>query len=717
MEKETLTSRTENFLSRIHLLKASDIPLLRAVVREHNTLYYRDENPVISDYEYDMLFHALARLETEYGDFDPDSPTARVRVLLANQFEKVRHIYPMISLDNTYNIEEVRDFEQRIRNRLSSLGESSRVEWDFTYFLQPKFDWLGLALVYEFGKLVRVITRGNGIEWEDVTANAYEVSNIPKQISLLSSVWRFEVRWEIVMPHAAFIALNKKRLEKWEKLFANPRNAASGSLRQLDPLITRDRGLLFFAYSVPEIEVGKSDVPIPKTYSELMEFLVHLWFETGTLRHARIVWIDVLIAVIEEEIDPKKRSVFPYDTDGMVIKLDDLSLWNLLGTTEHHPRYAVAYKFPPILVRTRVISIEHSVGRTGIVTPVANLEAVNVSWVVVRRATLHNYDELEKKDIREGDSIYIIRAGEVIPEVVTSIEEARTGWEKIITPPIHCPICHTLLQKETDKVALFCPNRHCSAQIQGRFETFIGKYGLDIDGLGTKQIELFLEKWWLTDFASVFHLLEHEAEILSLEGYKEKSIANLRVSLDRAKHTTLDRVLTAIGIPNVGRKTAKVLARSLFQELWFGASSHIKEMNQEDIPLAIFQKCLSLTPEELEMIDDIGPETARSIVAYFSENSDMLGRLFQEIILSLPLSQSQSAKKLTGKSFCVTGSFEEISRDAIHEIIEKNGWEIRTSVSSKLDFLIVWASAGSKLDKAKELGVAVISLEDLQKML
>ena len=343
------------------------------------------------------------------------------------------------------------------------------------YYVQPKYDGLGLAVIYEYGKLVQAITRGSGVEGEDVTLGAFEIQDIPKDILSLREVPRMEIRGEVMMSRTTFERVNRERLELGEKLFANPRNAASGSLRQLDPLITRSRNLQFFAYSVPQVEqdIEYSGFKI-QNYHELMTLLSDWGFEREDFPFTQVDGIDTLCEIIEDETR-NRREHFDFDIDGMVLKVDDMNLWDTLGRTEHHPRYAIAYKFPAKQVRTKVLSIEHSVGRTGTVTPVANLEAVEVTGVIVKRATLHNYDELAKKDVRVGDSIFIMRAGEVIPEVVSVITEVRTGSEEKVFPPISCPVCSTRLEQDEGKVAIFCPNRHCPAKIQGQLEMFVSK--------------------------------------------------------------------------------------------------------------------------------------------------------------------------------------------------------------------------------------------------
>lgn len=389
MQASQLLSVSTDYLSRLHLLKKDDILPLREVVREHNRLYHDLESPIITDTEYDQLFHTLARLEADYDMLDENSPTARLAILASGQFKKVEHQYPMISLDNAFSVTEIQDFEERMRRILGVTSE-------FEYYIQPKYDGLGLAIVYEYGQLSQAITRGNGIEGEDVTLGAWEISNIPKIILPLEHIPRMEIRGEVMMSRTTFDRVNQERMRTGDKLFANPRNAASGSLRQLDALITRSRDLQFFAYSVPQLESKASDGFSITTYHQLLDTLRQWGLAGEDFPFARITGLTALMDTLERETMHRKE-YFDFDIDGIVIKIDDLSLWSELGRTEHHPRYAIAYKFPAKQVRTRVISIEHSVGRTGTVTPVANLEPVEVSGVIVRRATLHNYDELTRK--------------------------------------------------------------------------------------------------------------------------------------------------------------------------------------------------------------------------------------------------------------------------------------------------------------------------------
>ncbi len=703
MNTQLLLQDSNDFLERLHRLKKEDILRLREVIRDHNTLYHEKESPIISDEEYDKLFHALAKLEADHGMLDESSPTAQLAILTSQQFEKIRHRYPMISLDNTYNTDDIRDFETRMRNILKEKSPE-----EFEYYIQPKYDGLGVALIYKYGILDLAITRWSGIEGENITLWAKEIANIPKKIDAFEDYEYIEVRWEVVMPNNVFEQVNKKRMEDGEKLFANPRNAASGSLRQINPLITRERKLEFFAYSLPQVEKDEVwivwfDIP---SYSDLVSMLKEWGFDCGEYEFWIISGIDTLIEIIETEIKDyldewKKR--FYYDTDGIVLKINNMKLWHLLGQTAHHPRYSIAYKFPAKQVRSRVLSIEHSVGRTGTVTPVANLEPTPVTGVIVRRATLHNYDELAKKDVRIADYVYISRAGEVIPEIVSVIDSVRSWNEKKVITPKNCPICQTALLQNEGKVAIYCPNKHCPAKVQGQLEMFVSKQGLNIDGLWVKQIELFLETEIIDDFASIFEIERFREKILSFEGYKEKSVENLIQAVEDARHTTLARIFTAIGIPWVGKKTAQILEEYVYEKNGYH-------------PISVDFLC-QIDPEELENIKDIGPETAKGFTWFFEENAARMKSLFQKLDIQIPeKKQHLTETKLSGKTFCVTGSFENMSRDQIHDWIEKNGGQIRTSVSRALDYLVVGEKAGSKQKKAEDLGVSCLSLEALFEM-
>lgn len=424
--------------------------------------------------------------------------------------------------------------------------------------MELKFDGLGLSLTYRNGELVRALTRGNGVEGEDVTINALQIKNIPRSIPFTSR--EVEIRGEVVLPISEFMRINRERMETGEKVFSNPRNAASGSLRQLDYTITASRNLAFYAYSFPytETEEGREQLKIA-TYRDYISLL-----ESFGFAKTPYIFSASNLGELQSEIHclTLNRPVFDFEIDGLVIKLNDLKLWHILGTTEHHPRYAIAYKFPAVNVRTKLLSIEHSVGRTGIITPVAILEPVNVGGVTVSRATLHNYDELAKKGVMEGDQVFIVRAGEVIPEVIGPIIEVRNGEEKVITAPTQCPSCGTLLSQDTGKVALYCPAYStCPAQTSGALKSFVGKHGANILTLGDKIIDIFIERGFLTDFVSIYHLKEHVLSILDMEGFKSKKVKNILESIEVSRSMSLANFFVALGIPQVGRKTGKLLAK------------------------------------------------------------------------------------------------------------------------------------------------------------
>ncbi|MBS9783729.1 NAD-dependent DNA ligase LigA [Candidatus Gracilibacteria bacterium] len=703
MNTQKLLQDTTDFLQKIHRLKKDDIFLLRSVIKAHNSLYHEEESPIISDLEYDQLFHALAKLEADHNMLDKDSPTAQLAILTSQQFEKIKHRYPMISLDNTYNTDDIRDFESRMRNILKEKSPEK-----FEYYIQPKYDGLGVALIYKYGVLDLAITRGSGVEGENITLGAKEITNIPKKIDAIEKYEYIEVRGEVVMPNDVFEKVNQKRMEDGKKLFANPRNAASGSLRQINPLITRERKLQFFAYSLPQVE--KDEVGIVGfdilSYHDLVGMLRKWGFECADYGFGIISGVENLIKIIEEKTKKYLENTaedFNFDTDGIVLKADDMQLWHLLGHTAHHPRYSIAYKFPAKQVRSQVLSIEHSIGRTGTITPVANLEPTPVTGVIVRRVTLHNYDELAKKDVRIGDYVYISRAGEVIPEIISVIESVRSGEEEKVFPPKNCPMCQSELIQDEGKVAIYCPNRHCPAKVQGQLEMFVSKQGLNIDGFGIKQIELFLDTEIIDDFASIFEIEKYREKILSFEGYKQKSVDNLLKAIETARHTTLARIFTAIGILGVGKKTAQVLEKYMYEKNGF-----------EPISIDFLR---SISAEELENIKDIGPETAKGFVRFFEENDARIEALLEKLDIQIPEKQETTENtKLSGKIFCVTGSFENMSRDQIHDWIEKNGGQIRTSVSKALDYLVVGEKAGSKQKKAETLGVQCILLSELFEM-
>ncbi|EKE27061.1 MAG: hypothetical protein ACD_4C00067G0003 [uncultured bacterium (gcode 4)] len=696
---ENLLEKSKYYLNNKSNLTIEEIPWLQEIIREHNILYYNHESPIISDKDYDELFRILKELEEKFEVFDLNSPTKRIDVLTSKQFKKGAHRYPMISLDNTYDADDLKDFNKRILNILKK-------DIDISYVIELKFDWLWMSLTYKDWKLVRALTRWNWIEWEDITINALQIKNIPKTIPFKDE--EIEIRWEVIMPIEEFLELNRKRKEVEWKIFANPRNAASGSLRQLNYKITKERNLEFFAYSFPYLENDKNRQIFLwnkiETYANYIEILREFWFSTSPYFHITRN-IDEVVEEIEKQT--QNKPIFEFDIDWLVIKTNDLSKWNQLWTTEHHPRYAIAYKFPATNVRTKVLDIEHSVWRTWIITPIAHLDPVNVSWVIVSRATLHNYDELTKKDVRINDEVFIVRAWEVIPEIISSIKEVRTWNETIVNPPEICPSCDTRLKKDEWKVAWYCPNKKlCPAQTLWSLISFSSKHWANIDWLWDKIIELFVGLWFITDFTSIYHLENYKDQILSLEWFETKKTENLLRSIEDSRNMNLANFFVALGIPQVWKKTWKILASYIFEKM---------DSSKTSLEEILF----SLNPEELQEIKDIWPIWAHSIVYYFEGYENLVKDLLKEINIIIPKKSEEVLEflKLSWKSFCVTWSFEKISRDEIHKIIEDNGWETRSSVSKNLDYLIVWTEAWSKLQKAQELWVKVLSLEEFYRLL
>ncbi len=665
--QNSLLSQSEHYLAlKDGDYTLEDVKILQDIIKQHIVLYHEKEAPVISDFEYDMLLEKLRRLENMFQIQEKTSSMVGTE-LKQSSFEKVPHTRPMISLDNTYNEEDLRDFDERVRKGLWESTTLNQIEYTVEY----KFDGLGIELVYEDGKLVQWITRGNGLVGEDITENVKMIENIPHVIDYKE---RLEVRGEVIMPKSVFLEVNKKRQLAWETLFANPRNSASGSLRQLDANITRERKLQFFAYDIPNFEWENA------TYPGIIQEASHFGFSVSSYMK-QCLGINEVIQSIENF--SSEKNIIDFDIDGLVIKVNDLEYWRILGRTEHHPRYAIAYKFPAEIVRTRVLSIEHSVGRTGTITPVANLEPVEVWGVVVRRATLHNYEEAQSKDVRIGDSVFMKRAWEVIPDIVASIPDVRNGSEQEIIPPEICPVCQWKVLKDEGKVRYYCSNKFsCPAQIGGLLKYSVGKQGFNIDGFGEKQVELFLELGYINDLADVFLLKNHREEILGLEWYKEKSVSNLLESIENARKQPIHMFLAALWIPNVGKKMGKILA-PLFQT------------NQDILEFPY-------TEEDLLTLSDVWPETAQlleQVKVQFLEISEKKGWIF------------------SWKKICITGSFEKYSREELASIIEENGGEFVSSISKNTHYLLAWESAGSKFEKARSLGVAILTIEDFLHLL
>ena len=571
--------------------KEERIKELRELIEKYSYYYYTLNESLISDVEFDKLLKELEELEKvnpQYSMFD--SPTMQVGSSLKNtKFSKVTHKEKMLSLSNSYNIGEIEDFIKRVDKLLENRKKPS-------YVLEVKLDGLSISVTYKDGKLVQGVTRGDGVIGEDVTENILQIQSIPK---FLKEKIDIEVRGEIVLPISKFQKINEKRLANGEEIFANPRNAASGTLRQLDPEIVKERGLDCYFYFV----VGGEKYGI-KTHREAFDFIEKIGLKTTGID-------EVLTSV--EEIDKRieywkdAREKLDYETDGMVLKVNEIEYWEVLGNTTKSPRWAIAYKFPAKQVSTKLLGITWQVGRTGKVTPVAELEEVEVSGSRVKRASLHNFDEIVRKDIKIGDKVFIEKAAEIIPQVVKSIKELRTGEEQEVLAPTTCPICGTTLEKEEGLVDLKCPNPSCPAKVQGRFEYFVSRDGMNIIGLGQKIVERFLELGYLNDVTDIYRLSEHREEMEGLEKMGKKSVENLLNSIEESKQREYSKVLYSLGIPEVGKFMANLLADE---------SGNIDRL-------------LEMTKDELLMINGVGEKVADSIINFFAseENLEIIEKL------------------------------------------------------------------------------------------
>lgn len=652
---------------------------LRKEIERYSYYYYTKNQSLISDIEFDKMLKELEELEKRYPQFKKEiSPTKKVGAidLKESKFKKVVHKKPMLSLSNSYNIEDMKAFMERVDK---SVDNNEKLE----YILELKLDGASISVQYENGKLVRAVTRGDGIEGEDVTENILAIESIPKYLK--ESV-TLEVRGEIVLPISNFKKLNEEREKTGEEIFANPRNAASGTLRQLDSEIVRERGLDAYFYFLVEPEKYGM-----KTHKESLEYLEKLGIKTTGIA-------DLIKSIDEMEKRIKfwevEKEKLDYETDGLVIKLNDITLWEKVGYTTKSPRWAIAYKFPAKQVSTKLLDITWQVGRTGKVTPVAELEEVELSGSRVKRASLHNMDEIKRKDIKIGDRVFIEKAAEIIPQVVSSIKEVRTGKEKEVVAPISCPVCGTPLEKEEGLVDLKCPNKTCPAKIQGGMEYFVSRDGMNIQGLGSKIVEKMLELGFIKDVTDIYRLYERKDELVKLDKMGEKSVENLLDSIEKSKERPYSKTLYALGIPFVGKFMANVLAK--------------KSKNIETLA--------KMSKEELIEIDGVGEKVAEAVYNYFMDEESL------EIVEGLKkagVNFKEEDEKIepvnsefSGKTFLFTGKLEKFKRDEIKDIVEKLGGTNLSSVSKKLNYLIVGKDAGSKLIKAKELGTVTILTED-----
>ncbi|WP_041081988.1 NAD-dependent DNA ligase LigA [Thermotoga profunda] len=643
---------------------------LREQIEYHNYRYYVLADPVISDEEYDRLMKELIDLEKTYPELvTPDSPTQRIGDKVLDEFRTVQHSEPMLSLDNTYDETQIREFDDRVKRAL----ELQVVE----YVAELKIDGVSVALRYEKGKFVLGLTRGDGTRGEDITENLKRVHSIPLRLREPIDI---EVRGEIYMPVQEFERLNNERLDLGEPLFANPRNATAGTIRQLDTSVTRRRHLDSFIYYVLNPE--KYNL---KTQWDALNWLKNLGFKVNP--DSKLCKnIDQVIEYWSEWTH--RKDDLSYWVDGVVVKVNQFELQRMLGTTAKAPRWAIAFKFPSQKVETKILDITVQVGRTGVLTPVAELEPVQLAGTVVKRASLHNFDYIEEKDIRIGDWVYIEKAGGIIPQVLYVDTNKRTGQEKKIKIPESCPICSGKVGKlNSDDVALRCLNPHCPAKLKRSLETFAARNALDIKGLGEKIIERLVDSGLVKDLADIFYLTPFELTQLG-SGIGHKTIANLLSQIEQSKNAPLHKVITGLGIPMVGEKTARILSENMRS----------------------IEKIMNATVDELTQIPGIGPEVARSIREYFDDDKTKeLIKKLQKAGLRLQEDQRQHEQVLAGLTFAITGVLKNFSRNQIENLIHSLSGKVTDSVTKNTDYLIVGENPGSKLDKAKSIGIKIIT--------
>lgn len=663
-----------------------EIVKLRQVLRFHEYRYYVMNEPLVADFEYDQLYKLLERTEKAHPEWiTSDSPTQRVGSSLNEGFVTVQHLVPMLSLDNSYNAEDLTDFDRKARE-LSGLDS-------LVYCIEPKFDGASISLIYENDQLVRATTRGDGVEGEDVTTNIKQIRSIPLSAGFSAyGIKQIEIRGEVIMSKDSFTKYNKMLEAQGLAPLANPRNAASGSLRMKDPKDVAERGLDAFLYHVSyftrdEKNSGHND-PLA-THSGSLKLLWDLGFRSPEKEKKVVKGIQ---PVIDYCLDFETgRDNLPYEIDGMVVKVDDIVLQDKLGMTSHHPRWAIAFKFKARQATTKLRAVEFQVGRTGAVTPVAKLDPVYLGGVTVSSISVHNEDYIKEKNLKIGDTVLIERAGDVIPQIVKSLTELRDGSEHAIHFPKHCPVCKSELFKEETEAVWRCINIECEAQVVEKMIHFVSKDAMDIKNFGEANVRKFYELGLLKDIPGIYQL-DYEA-IGKLEGFGKKSLDNLTTAIEASKQQPLNRLIYALGIRFVGETTAKTLANAV---------EHIFDFTTK-------------TEEDLLALEDVGVKVAKSIAQFFhnQQNIEMLHQL-EKLGLQLKNEKKESTGNTTlhGQTFLFTGTLSKLKRSEAEALAEQNGGQIVSGVSSKLNYLVVGEDAGSKLEKAKKINTIKIITED-----
>jgi DNA ligase (NAD+) len=649
---------------------------LRRALNDANYEYYVLDAPTISDAEWDALLRELKQIEARHPELvTPDSPTQRIGAEPATQFEKVRHLSPMLSLDNAFSAAELRAWEDRnarIANEVRTCG----------YVAELKIDGTAVALRYEGGLLVRGATRGNGALGEEITRNIRTIKDVPLRLRGSAVPAVLEIRGEVYMPLSGFREMNRRREEAGEPVFANPRNAAAGALRQLDPKLTATRPLRFFGFQI-QLDPDTNDALPVRTQQEVLD-LLQAWGVPANPNRQVCGSIDEVIAYTEEA--DKLRESLDYGIDGVVVKVSPLHLWQELGVVGgREPRYAIAFKFPPDLATTRLLGIELNVGRTGSLNPFARLDPVEIGGAMVKLATLHNFEDIARKDLRAGDTVVVKRAGEVIPQVVAPFLEVRTGAEQPFVPPDRCPSCGTPVERPAGEVMVYCPNGSCPARIYWGLVHFVSQDAMDIRGLGERTAAQLLEQELVHDYADLYRLAA--ADLLSLEGFGAVSAAQLIRAIDESRQRPLSRLLFALGIRHVGQHAAQVVTRHF----------------------ATIDALLDATAEDFAGLHGIGWTTAQALATFLAEprNRELIERLRQAGLNLIESVERAERTTLQGRTFVITGT-HGMSRKELTSLIERHAGRVSGSVSKSTDFLIAGENPGSKLDRARELGVQVL---------
>ena len=658
---------------------------LRHTLETANHEYYILDAPRLSDAEYDRLLRELKEIERDHPELQtPDSPTLRVGAEPSAQFQKVQHLAPMLSLDNAFNDQELQAWENRNARMVDEVRTAG-------YVCELKIDGAAVSLLYENGVLTRAATRGNGVLGEEITINVRTIREIPLRLAGRDIPARMEVRGEIYMPFSGFREMNERRAAAGEPTFANPRNAAAGSLRMLDSRVTAERPLRFFGYQIQLAPESARSLSLA-TQEDALELIQRWGVPVNPLRDRATSLAEVLAFAHRIE---QTRGDLDYAIDGIVVKVASIRLWDELGTVgEREPRWAIAYKFAPDLATTVLKKIDINVGRTGSLNPFAVLEPVEIGGAMVKLATLHNFEDIARKDLREGDTVLVKRAGEVIPQVVSPITEHRTGREKPFAPPTHCPKCNTPVEKPADEVMIYCPNAACPDRIYWSIVHFVSQGAMDIRGLGERTIAQLLERGLVRDVADLYHL--GKDDLLALEGFADISAQNLLASIETSKQRPLTNLLVALGVRHVGAHAAQVLAR------------HYRTMD------ALMQA----SADEYSNIHGIGGTTAAALATFMQEPSNraVIERLAGAGVNMQEPVEELADNKFSGLSFVITGTLPAMSRKEASAFVESRGGRVSSSVSKSTDFVVVGDDPGSKFEKARQLGIRILDEEGLRRL-